>query len=88
MGSLQPGRTIKYMTDAHGQVWANYEGDRAIKKWLVGSPLYTYDLRDSSLKEYKEMVRYSQFSHVLDDMLYNCLRVYRLYKYLKHSRSQ
>lgn len=88
MGSLQPGRTIKYMTDAHGQVWANYEGDRAIKRWLVGSPLYTYDLRDSSLKEYKEMVRYSQFRPTLEYMLYNCVRVYRLFKHLKHDRLQ
>jgi len=88
MGSLEPGRTIKYMTDAHGQVWGNYEGDRSIKKWLVGSPLDHYDLRDSSLKEYKEMVIYSQFRPTLEYMLYNCVRVYRLYKHLKHSRLQ
>jgi hypothetical protein len=62
MGSLEPGRTIKYMTDAHGQV--------------------------SSLKEYKEMVIYSQFRPTLEYMLYNCVRVYRLYKHLKHSRLQ
>ena len=88
MGSLQPGRTIKYMTDAHGQVWANYEGDRAIKRWLVGSPLYYYELQDSSMKEYKEMIRYARFKPQLEYMLYKCLQVYRLFKSFRHINTQ
>jgi len=80
MGSLEPGRTIKYMTDEHGQVWANYEGDRAIKQWLVGSPDPYYHVNSSFLKEYTEMLEYARFDPRLEYMLTICLQVYRLAK--------
>ena len=86
MGSLEPGRTIKYMTDEHGQVWANYEGDRAIKQWLVGSPDPYYHVNSSFLKEYTEMLEYARFDPRLEYMLTMCLQVYRLLRTMRHNK--
>ena len=86
MGSLEPGRTIKYMTDSYGQVWANYEGDRAINSWLVGSPSPTYYLKNSSIKEYTDMLDYAKFNSRLEQMLILCLQVYRLLKTIRPNR--